>query len=444
MKIVIAGAGEVGCHLAKLLSREQQEIIVIDENADRLSWLDNNYNLLTLNGSPISFSTLKQAKVDKADLFIAVTPSETSNIVACSIAKRIGAKKALARIDNFEYLQNSCQDFFASQGIDLMMYPELLAAQEIIKALERNWVRFWFEIHHGELLVVGVKIRDNAKLCGMRLRDLSMSEHFFHVSAIKRNHETIIPRGDDMILPNDILYFTTTGAHIDQLREICGKTVHALKRIIIIGGSRIAVRVIALAGGRYDFKIIESSRRRCQQLAFKCPEAQIINADGREIDTLLEEGLDTTDAFIALTDNSETNIISSLAAKEYGVQKTIAEVEDLQFISFAENLNIGTIVNKKLLLSAQILQSMLDADTESSKFMALADADVAEIEVRANAKITKAEVKDLKLSHDLTIAGLIRDGKGMLVRGNTKIQEGDHVVVLFLNNAIHKVEKLFS
>lgn len=444
MKIVIAGAGEVGCHLAKLLSREQQEIIIIDENADRLSWLDNNYNLLTLNGSPISFATLHQAKVEKADLFIAVTPSETSNILACSIAKKLGAKKALARIDNFEYLQNSYQDFFSSQGIDVMMYPELLAAQEIIKALERNWVRFWFEIHNGELLVVGVKIRDNAKLCGMRLRDLSMSEHFFHVSAIKRNHETIIPRGDDMILPNDILYFTTTGSHIDQLREICGKTVQTLKRIIIIGGSRIAVRLVALAGDLYEFKIIESSPARCRQLALKCPEAQIINADGREIDNLLEEGLDTTDAFIALTDNSETNIISSLAAKEYGVHKTIAEVEDLQFISFAENLNIGTIVNKKLLLSAQILQSMLDADTESSKFMALADADVAEIEVRPNAKITKAEVKDLKLSHDLTIAGLIRNGKGMLVRGNTKIQEGDHVVVLFLNNAIHKVEKLFS
>ncbi len=444
MKIVIAGAGEVGSHLAKLLSREQQEIIVIDENVERLLWLDSNYNLLTLAGSPTSFSTLQQARVGNADLFIAVTPAENSNILACSIAKSLGAKKALARVDNFEYMQPAYQEFFSSQGIDSMMYPELLAANEIIKALERNWVRFWFEIHEGELLVVGVKIRENARLCGMRLRELSMAEHFFHVSAIKRNHETIIPRGDDLIQPNDILFFTTTASHVDQLREICGKTQYALRRIIIVGGSRIAVRLIALAGDKYEFKIIESSRKRCEQLCEKCPNAHIVNADGREIETLIEEGIELTDGFVALTDNSETNIISSLVAKEYGVKKSIAEVEDLQFISFAENLNIGTIVNKKLLLSGKILQAMLDADTESSKFMALADADVAEIEVRAGAKITKAEVKDLKLSHDLTIAGLIRDGKGMLVRGNTRIQEGDHVVVLFLNNAIHKVEKLFS
>lgn len=444
MKIVIAGAGEVGSHLAKLLSREQQEIIVIDENVERLLWLDANYNLLTLAGSPTSFSVLQQARVGNADLFIAVTPAENSNILACSIAKSLGAKKALARVDNYEYMQPAYQEFFFNHGVDSMMYPELLAANEIIKALERNWVRFWFEIHDGELLVVGVKIRENARLCGMHLRELSMSEHFFHVSAIKRNHETIIPRGDDLIQPNDILFFTTTAAHIDQLREICGKTQHALRRIIIVGGSRIAVRLITLAGDRFEFKIIESSRERCTQLCEKCPDAQIVNADGREIETLIEEGIELTDGFIALTDNSETNIISSLVAKEYGVKKSIAEVEDLQFISFAENLNIGTIVNKKLLLSGKILQAMLDADTESSKFMALADADVAEIEVRAGAKITKAEVKDLKLSHDLTIAGLIRDGKGMLVRGNTRIQEGDHVVVLFLNNAIHKVEKLFS
>lgn len=444
MKIVIAGAGEVGCHLAKLLSREQQEIIVIDEKVDRLQWLDSNYNLLTIAGSPTSFHTLRQARIANADLFIAVTPSENANLVACTIAKSLGAKKVLARIDNFEYTNPLHQEFFTKQGIDSMMYPELLAAYEIIKALERNWVRFWFEIHEGELLVVGVKIRENARLCGMYLRELSMAEHFFHVSAIKRNHETIIPRGDDLIQPNDILFFTTTAAHIDQLRDICGKTQHELKRIIIVGGSRIAVRLIALAGGKFEFKIIESSRQRCEQLCERCPDAEIINADGREIETLIEEGIEHTDGFIALTDNSETNIISSLVAKENGVKKTIAEVEDLQFISFAENLNIGTIVNKKLLLSGKILQAMLDADTESSKFMALADADVAEIEVKRGAKITRAEVKDLKLSHDLTIAGLIRDGKGMLVRGNTQIQEGDHVVVLFLNNAIHKVEKLFS
>lgn len=444
MKIVIVGAGEVGTHLAKLLSREDQEITIVDENSARLNFLDSNFNLLTIEGSPTSFKILQRAGVGSCDLFIAVTPSETSNLLACSIATNLGAKKALARIDNYEFMEPQYRQFFNGHGVSDLMYPEYLAAKEIVKALERNWVRFWFEIHGGELLVVGVKIRENARLAGMKLRELSMSEHFFHVSAIKRNHETIIPRGEDTIRPNDILFFTTTSNRIDQLREICGKSHHELRRILIVGGSRIAIRLVALAGDRYDFKIIDNDRSCCQHLCERCPDTQIVCADGKDIETLLDEGIDQMDAFIALTDSSETNILTSLSAKEHGVKKTIAEVEDLQFISFAENLNIGTIINKKLLLSGRILQAMIDADTESSKFMALADADVAEIEVRDGAKVTKAEVKDLKLSHDLTIAGLIRGGKGMLVRGNTRIQAGDHVVVLFLNTAMHKVEKLFG
>lgn len=443
MKIVIAGAGEVGCHLAKLLSREEQEIIVVDENEERLAFLDSNYNLLTLSGSPISFRVLNNAQVSKCDLFIAVTPSETKNLLACSIAKSFGAKKAVARIDNYEFMAPEQHDFFYNHGVNSLLYPEYLAAKEIINALERNWVRFWFEIHEGQLIVVGVKIRENAPIASTKLRDLSATQHFFHVTAIKRNHETIIPRGDDSVYPNDIVFFTTTRDHIDHLREICGKAYHSLKRILIVGGSRIAIRLAALAGDNYDIKIIDSDSECCHRLAQKCANARIIHADGRDIETLLEEGIDKTDAFIALTNSSETNILTSLSAKEYGVKKTIAEVEDLQFISFAENLNIGTIINKKLLLSGCILQAMLDADVESSKFMALADADVAEIEVREGARVTKAEVKDLHLPHDLTIAGLLRNGEGMLVRGNTRIRPGDHVVVLFLNTAMHKIEKLF-
>lgn len=444
MKIIIAGAGEVGCHLAKLLSREEQDITVVDTNADRLNFLDQNYNLLTYQGSPTSFATLREAGASDCDLFIAVTPFEANNILACNIAKSYGAKKAVARIDNYEYLEQQQMGFFNKQGVNAVIYPEDLAATEISKALERNWARFWFEMHDGELIVIGIKIRENAPLCNKRLKDLAMSEHFFHVSAIKRNNETIIPRGDDMILNNDIIYVTTTQECVEQLREICGKQRHDLRRLMIIGGSHIAVRLLDIIGDRYDVTLIESNRDRCTYLSEKCPYAQIINADGRDIETLQEEGLDETDVFIALTENSETNIITALSAKEYGVKKTIAEVEDLQFISFAENLNIGTIINKKLLLSGCIFQAMLDEDTESSKFMALADADVADIEVKEGANITKAQVKDLKLPADFTIAGLIRDGRGMLVQGNTLIKAGDHVVVLFLNTALRKLEKMFN
>ncbi len=444
MKIVIAGAGEVGTHLAKLLSKENHDIIIIDSDSQRLEILDATCNLLTIKGQPTSFSILAEAKAGQCDLFIAVTPEETSNVVACSMAKSLGAKKTVARIDNYEFMNPKHNGYFSRTGIDAMIYPEYLAAKEILKSLERTWARNWLEIHGGQLIVVGVKIRENARLAGVPLKEIFMSDHKFHVSAIKRHHETIIPRGSDFIQPNDIIYVTTTPEHIDTLRELCGKSQKIIRKVLIMGGSRIAVRLTTLAGDRYRFRIIELDRERCSYLAERCPDALVIHGDARDIDTLREEGISDSDAFIALTDSSETNILTCLTAKEHGVKKTVAEVENIQFIAEAEGLNIGTIINKKLLASSKIFQMLLDADVESSKFMALADADVAEIEARPKSKVTKDMVKNLNLSHDMTIAGLIRDGKGMLVKGDTRIEAGDSVVVFCLNGAMHKIERLFN
>ncbi len=444
MKIVIAGAGEVGKHLARLLSREDQDITLIDTNSEHLAMMDATCNLLTHLGSPTSFDVLEDCRVGSCALFIAVTPEETTNVLACAMAKSLGAKKTVARIDNYEFMRQRTAEFFRHQGIDVIIYPEYLAAREILKALQRNWVRNWFEIHQGQLIVVGVKIRDHAPLVDKQLRELPALSTDFHISAIKRHHETIIPRGNDYLRAGDIIYVTTTESGIDDLRNLAGKTEIDIRKVLIMGGSRIAVRLISMAGDRYRFKIIESDRDRCNHLAEACPDATIIHADGRDVEILREEGIAETDAFIALTDRSETNILTSLTAKEYGVRKTVAEVEDLQFISEAENLNIGTTINKKLLASSKIFQMLLDDDSESSKFMALADADVIEVEVKPKSKVTKAPVKDLSLSHDMTIAGLIRDGKGMLVGGNTRILPGDRVVVFCLSGTLHKIERLFN
>lgn len=444
MKIVIVGAGEVGSHLAKLLSREDQDIVLVDKDANRLANLDANYNLMTLCGSPTSFSTMREADVDHCDLFIAVTPYETTNVTACAMAKSIGAKKTVARIDNYEFMVDESQEFFTQIGVDYLIYPEFLAAQEIMTSLKRSWVRHWFELHDGEIILVGVKLRDNAPLIGKQLKELAFVQRSFHISAIKRNHETIIPRGDDIIRANDILYFTTTRDHVDDLLDLCGKVQHDINRVLIMGGSRIAIRLAALAGNEYSFKIIESNLEVCKALPEKCPNCEIVHGDARDFDVLREEGIEDFDAFIALAESSEANILACLTAKEFGVDKTIAEVENIQFISEAEGLNIGTIINKKLLASSKIFQILLDADINSSKCLALTDAEVAEIEAKPKSKITRAAVKDLNLSRDMTIAGLIRDGQGMLVNGNTVIQPGDHVVVFCLTGAIHKVEKLFN
>ena len=443
MKIVIAGAGEVGTHLAKLLSNENQDITIIDSDEEKLLKLES-YNMLTYVGNPVSFKTLRNAGAENCDLFIAVTPFETDNVLACEIAKTLGAEKAVARIDNYDFLREENRSFFTDKGINDLIYPEYLAAEEMEIALKRAWVRNWFELCNGELIIVGVKIRENAKMVGMPLRDLFKMSNYAHISAIKRNHETIIPCGNDYIRANDIVYIATTNGDMQNIRTLCGKSDINVKNLMIMGGSRIAVQLAMRVGDDYKISILDSDINRCEELAERLPNCNIIHGDGRNFEILEEEGIEDMDAFIALTENSEANILSCLAAKEYGVKKTIAEVENIQFISVAEALNIGTIINKKLLASSRIFQFLLDSDSTNAKCLALADAEVTELVAKKGSKITNAKIKDLNLSRDLTIAGMLRDGKGYLVQGDTQIQEGDHVVVFCLSGAIHKVEKLFN
>lgn len=444
MKIVIAGAGEVGSHLAKLLSAEEQDIMLIDSNAERLATLDANYNLMTVEGNPTSFATLREARVGSCDLFIAVTPYESNNIVACSIAKNLGAQTTVARIDSYDFMNPANADHVRHMGVDRVIYPEQVAAEEIITALRRSWIRNWFELHNGQIILAGVKLRQGAPIVGMKLKDFAFTNRHFHVSAIKRNHETIIPRGDDLLNDGDILYFTTTRDHINDLLTLTGKTEHKIKRVLIMGGSKIAVRLVNLGREQFKFKIVESNLEICRKLPQKCPDCEIIHGDARDTDLLADIGASDMDAFVALTDSSETNIFTCLTAKDIGIRKTVADVENIQFISQAENLNIGTVVNKKLLASSTIFQLLLDADSSTSKCLALADAEVAELEVRPGSKITRAPVKDLKLAREMTLAGLIRNGEGMLINGNTLIEPGDHVLVFCLAGALHKVEKLFN
>lgn len=444
MRIVIVGAGEVGSHLAKLLSDEEQDIMLVDADAERLTLLDANYNLMTYVGSPTSFATLREAGAARCDLFIAVTPYESNNIVACSVAKNLGARFTVARIDTYDFMNPANVAHVKHMGVDKVIYPEYLAAQEIITALKRTWVRNWFELHEGQIILAGVKLRAGAPLAGMKLKDFAYSNRHFHVSAIKRNHETIIPRGDHRMEIGDILYFTTTRDHIDDLLALTGKTEHKIKRVLIMGGSKIAVRLVNSAHEEFKFKIIESDLDICRKLPQKCPDCEIIHGDASDIDLLSDIGIADMDAFVALTASSETNIFTCLTAKELGVKKTIADVENIQFISQAENLNIGTVINKKLLASSTIFQLLLDADSSTSKCLALADAEVAEIEVQPGSKITRSAVKDLTLPKELTLAGLIRNGEGMLISGGTQLQPGDHVLVFCLAGNLHKVERLFS
>ncbi|MDE6754299.1 MAG: Trk system potassium transporter TrkA [Muribaculaceae bacterium] len=444
MKIVIAGAGEVGTHLAKLLSNEDQDIILLDSEQSRLDDINDNYNLMTWNGSTSSFETMREVGIANTDLYIAVTPYETRNITSCAIAKRLGAKKTVARIDNYEFLDKKNGSILKEIGVDNLIYPEDLAADEIDLALSHNWARYWGELHDGGLILIGVKLHTASPIVDCKLKDLPVTGHNFHVAAIKRNNETIIPGGNDEIRHDDIVYFITKPDHISTIRDLCGKKKRVIKKVLIMGGSRIARRFAKRFHNDYHIKIIDNDRDNCEYMATLLPDCEIVYGDGRDIEVLRENTIYQYDAFVALTDFSETNILSCLSAKEFGVPKTVADVENLQFVSQAENLNIGTIINKKLLASSHIFKLLLDADEENAKCLALADAEVAEMQVKKGAKITKAPVKDLHLPFGMTLAGMVRDNECRLVSGNTQIEAGDFVVVFCLSGTINKIEKWFN
>ncbi len=446
MKIVIAGAGAVGTHLSKLLSGEHQNCVLIDDDDERLSTL-SEYDVMTYNASPTSIKALKESGADKADLFVGVTPEESTNLNACILAHALGAKKTVARIDNYEYLSNENQIFFKNLGVDSMIYPEVLAAIDITNGLKLSWVRQRWDVHNGALILLGVKLRDSAEILNRPLRELCGPEDPYHIVAIKRDDDTIIPSGMDELRTNDLAYFMTTKEYIPYIRKIVGKEHYTdVKNVIIMGGGKTAVRAALSIPSYMNVKIIEKSSQRCEKLneLLEKEEAMVIHGDGRDLGLLEEEGIKNTQAFVALTGNAETNILACMTAKKLGVRKTIAMVENLDYVSMAESLDIGTIINKKTIAASHIFQMMLEADVDNLRSLMLVDADVAEFTAAEDSKVTKKPVKDLRLPFGTTIGGLVRNGVGMLVNGNSQIQAGDSVMVFCHEQKLNNLEKYFK
>ena len=447
MKIIIAGAYAIGSHLAKLLSRNNQDIVLIDDDEQRLENISSDYDILTMHASPTSLAALKNAGAAEANLYIAVTPDENLNMNSCVMAKAIGAKKTVAKVNNYEFVEPEMAKFYEKLGIDSLIYPENLAAYDIVNGLKMSWVRQRWDVHGGALVMLGIKLRETCEILDRPLKELCKPDSPYYIVAIRRDGDTIIPGGNDVLKMYDLVYFMVTKQYIPYVRKIVGKEHYVdVKNVMIMGGGDTAVRALKNMPEYMNVKLMEHDVERCDYLNDQIDDQRVmvINGDGRDLQLLNEEGIHTTQAFVALTSNAETNILACLTAKRMGVRKTVAAVENLDYVNMAVSLDIGTIIIKKAIAASHIYQMMLDAEVNNVRFLMTANADVAEFTAHPESKVTKKRVFELGLPKGATIGGLVRNGEGHLVSGGTQIEAGDIVVVFCYNVRMEKLEKFFK
>ncbi len=446
MKVVIYGAGEVGTHLTKLLSYENHDVILLDEDEEQLNEIESHFDILTIVGSGTSIEDLRKAQVAYSDLFIAVPPYEEASLLSAMLADKLGSKKTFARINNFEYLSSENRQYFKQMGVDELIFPEKLGAQEIVQSLKHVGIRQMFDFGQNSLYLFAIKIRENAPIINKKLTEISAQhkENNYFIVAIVRNGKTIIPHGNETIKHNDLAYITLTPNGYKQVLHDTGKTSYEVKNVIILGGSRIGIKVAQDIEQNYNVKIVEINKEKSNHLAEILENTLIINGDGRDLELLKEEGITKTDAFIAVTGNSEINILACQLAKKMGVPKTVAEVENMDYIDLAENIGIGTIINKKLIAVEHIYRYTLKAQVSNVKCLTTTDADVLELIARENSKITKTNIDKLNLPEDVNVGGVIRDGKAFIPTGETQIMANDKVVIFVTPTGVKKIEKLFS
>ncbi len=444
MRIVIAGAGDVGFHLARLLALESQNTTIIDTDGDKLDYVTKHLDVNGISGSCTSFRVLKDAQVDNCDLYIAVTSSEEVNFTSAVISKRMGAKRTIVRVSNVEYML-ARDSFMDDLGIDEVILPETLAAQEIKRLVNHSVLTDHFSFERGKLALMGIKIDENSLLLNKTLKDIypnGEQEHFKNV-AVLRNNVTIIPDAETVFRNEDHTYFISDPEGEASIMAITNKVQREIKRIMILGGSKIGYHAARLLSKKYTVKIIEENKSRCGKLAEDLSDTLVIQGDPRNIELLEEENINDMDIVIAVTKNSETNIISCLMAKNHGVFKTIALVENMDYIHLSQSVGVDTMINKRLIAANFIFRYIRKGHVMAMAGLHGADCEVLEFEVNPQDSIYHKSVKKLKFPAGAKIGGVVRNGEGIIPDDDFMFRDKDRVVVLSKPECIHKVEKLF-
>ena len=452
MRIVIVGAGEVGSHLAKMLRSSANEVTVIDNDGARLQKLTSMADVGSVTGSPTSVSVLKHANVADADLFIAVFPrsQQQINIVSALIAKSLGAAKVIARINDEDYLTPDNKLMFKEMGIELMFYPERIAADEIADNLRHSTKTETMDFAHGKLQVSLFRIEEDSPLLDIKLGEfatmMQKEELDFRVIAINRNSETLIPRFDTKFQYHDLIFIISKREGVSILMKHFGQSSIEVSKVMIYGGGVIAEMLARSISGQVgEVKILENDKERCIELSERLgSNVHIALGDGRNSDFLMEESIKDYDAFVALTDSDETNILACVAAKKFGVERTIAEVENIEYIRLAEDMGVDTVINKKLITAGRIFKFTLSGKARFVKYISGTSAEILEYTVSQGSRITKGYLKDIDFPKEAIIGGVIRGNESYIAVGDTLIEPYDRVVVFAKSEAVKEVDAFFK
>jgi trk system potassium uptake protein TrkA len=445
MKIVIAGAGDVGFHLAELLAFEQRDIVLIDNNQDVLDYAATHLDVMTLRGDASSIEVLEQAQVSRADLVLAVTTSEKTNLLTAILAKKMGARQTIARVKTMDYLEDEQRKMFEELGVDALIAPSQLAAEEIQRLIGQCSFTDIYEFEEGRINLVGLTLGEFSPLTNVKLSELYRinPEVTVRPIAILRGHQTIIPNGETVLLRNDHIYFITDKEDIDALVTIVGKKKVKVKNIMVLGGTDLAVATAKLLENDFSVTLVERDKDHCKHLSEILNHTLVINGEPSNFDLLVEEGLDNMDAVIALTNNSEANIIASLTAKNHGVYKTIAQVENKEYTHISQNIGVDTLINKKLIAANNIFRYVRKGQVQAVTSINGVDAEVIEFVVHKENQLTRKALKDLHFPKSALVGGVIRGKESLIPDGNFRFQVDDKVIVFALPEAIAKVENLF-
>ena len=448
MKIIIAGAGEVGFHLAKLLSFESQDITLIDTHKERLNYAENHLDIKAIKGDATSLRIMKEAKIDTSDLFIAVTEQETTNITICALAKQMGCKKTIARISSSEFINHNDEVSFEKLGVDELISPEELASIEIQQLLDQSAFSDSYEFENGALTLLGTTLEESVPFVGKTVKEAAQifpDIHFMPIALQRKGTQyTIIPKGDTQFEANDLVYFITLKEGVEELYKLTGRNKEVIKNVMILGGGKIGYSTAkTLADKKFNVILVEQNKNKAFELADQLPDVMVINGDGRNVELLEEEGLEAMDAFICVTENSETNIMSCLMAKSKNVKKAIALVENMDYFQLSHSIGIDTLINKKLLTANTIFRYIRRGEVVDLTTLNSLNAEILEFIVKPESKVNGMQIRDIDFPRSATIGGVIKEGEGVIALGGYKIEAGDRVVVCCLPRALDKVESLF-